>query len=83
MSDEESEIFDERDTDEQEFLGDHAEEDLFSWNLVNNEILDDPNNLSAEEMLGEDFEREAANFGVLASIFEINSFVEILQQKTE
>ena len=40
-----------------------TESDLFGWNLVNSETLDDPKDLSAEEMLGEDFEREVVNYG--------------------
>ena len=34
-----------------------------SWNLVDGDLMDDGRGLTAEELLGEDFEREAADAG--------------------
>ena len=39
-------------------------DDPFDWAIVNEEMLDNTQGLPAEELLGEDFEREAANNGI-------------------
>ena len=39
------------------------DDDPFGWILPNEELLYNKRGLNAEEMLGEDFEREASNIG--------------------
>ena len=42
--------------------------ELLSWTLVDPNVMDDGRDLTAEELLGEDFEREAANLGKYLSM---------------
>ena len=51
--------------------GSSLEDDFFNWTLLNDELAENERGLTAVEMLGEDFEREAANNGVYMSSFLI------------
>ena len=40
-------------------------DDPFGWSIISSELAEDVRGLTAAEMLGEDFEQEAANIGAL------------------
>ena len=54
---------------EEMHLDQHIDDGFFNWGIANDELLDEVRGLSAEELLGEDFEREAAENGVFLYYF--------------
>ena len=51
-----------------------AEDGSYSWSLITDEFVDAGRDLSAEELLGEDFEREAFDIGSFTASIPANSY---------
>ena len=74
LSDEESDELSSEDADEEEYTEDFLDhDDPFGWTIINEEMVDNMQELPAEELLGEDFEREAADNGI--SLFKFSSLI--------
>ena len=63
LSDDESEHSEESQDGDSDDAGYITDDDPYDWNILNEDMASSVQGLSAEEMLGEDLEREASDIG--------------------